>query len=570
MKKKGFTLIELLAVIVVLAIIAIIATPMVLNTIDESRQGAAKSSGYGYINGLETSLASYMLRNNGVSYSAGKYDIATLNTDLDVTVKGEKPSEGKVCVSSDGTVTKASLKVNGYIVSYDGKEVKNTDLKEVEDITCDGEVALVGDPILDKAKTLVYDDTGACKTDGSTYNYMDGCYIKGASTNNYVWYNGFMWRIMGINSDNTVRLITDENVTALSYGPEISIPKYVENEGYIHDWLNEYFYSHLNGTKSIIREGAYFCSDYTNEMELIEGRTTCTSGSEVTTKIGLISLDEYLLSGSTSSYLYINQHFWTMTPSNDIYVNLIGSDGSIIYGSIFAAGVRPVINVNSSAIITAGDGSANAFYVLGEDKTANITGKLSEKVTSGEYLLLEGKTYRVVSRDNNGVKLILDGFYDEIIGYGDNNTFTLDSGIGKKLNNDVLNWLGLSTSDKIVTTTYYQGDGIGHGTTYHDTLKKSNGVEAKVGLIQIGDVLASQSSTLLTKNYTLVSSGNNTNLYWVMNKYISSSDALRIYTDGSVYNDLSYYARALRPVITVRNDLNIIGGTGVWNNPYQI
>ena len=185
MKKKGFTLIELLAVIVVLAIIALIATPMVLNTIDEAREGAAKSSGYGYINGLETSLASYMLRNNGVSYSAGKYDIATLNTDLDVTIKGEKPSEGKVCVSSDGTVTKASLKVNGYIVSYDGKEVKNTDLKEIEDITCDGVVS--GGPTQEVAsngetyKAIVYlDPTDLTKTcdasnSVSTTGTKEGC-----------------------------------------------------------------------------------------------------------------------------------------------------------------------------------------------------------------------------------------------------------------------------------------------------------------------------------------------------------------------------------------------------------
>ena len=40
MKKRGFTLIELLAVIVVLAIIALIATPLVLNTIENSRKGA--------------------------------------------------------------------------------------------------------------------------------------------------------------------------------------------------------------------------------------------------------------------------------------------------------------------------------------------------------------------------------------------------------------------------------------------------------------------------------------------------------------------------------------------------
>ena len=40
--KKGFTLIELLAVIVILAIIALIAMPLVLNTIEKAREGAAK------------------------------------------------------------------------------------------------------------------------------------------------------------------------------------------------------------------------------------------------------------------------------------------------------------------------------------------------------------------------------------------------------------------------------------------------------------------------------------------------------------------------------------------------
>ena len=49
--KKGFTLIELLAVIVILAIIALIATPLILNTIEDSRKGAFKNSAYGIIKG---------------------------------------------------------------------------------------------------------------------------------------------------------------------------------------------------------------------------------------------------------------------------------------------------------------------------------------------------------------------------------------------------------------------------------------------------------------------------------------------------------------------------------------
>ena len=428
------------------------------------------------------------------------------------------------------------------------------------------------------AKTLVYDENGICKTDGTTYNYMGGCYIKGASTSNYVWYNGFMWRIMGINSDGTVRLITDENVATIDYGAANSGLTYETNEGYIHDWLNEYFYNSLNSTKSIIKKGAYFCSETTNSTILTEGRQTCTSGSEITTKIGLISIDEYLLSNTSSSYLNIRQSSWTMTPYSTSYDwNVYFNGKAHNHNVTYEYGVRPVINVSSDATITSGDGSARDFFVLGEDKTISVTGVLSEKATSGEYVNLEGHTYRVVSKDSDGVKLILDGFYEETVGtpytmaYGSDNTFTLDSGIGQKLNGDVLDWLKLTESDKIVETTYYQGDGFGTVATYTDTLKQSNGVEAKVGLIQVGDILAGQSSTMLTKNYTTTSSYSNTATYWTMNKDKSTSYAWTVYNigEGGVNNGVTYYC-GVRPVITVRNDLNITSGTGTWKNPYEI
>ena len=41
--KKGFTLIELLAVIVILAIIALIATPIVLNIVENAQRGSDES-----------------------------------------------------------------------------------------------------------------------------------------------------------------------------------------------------------------------------------------------------------------------------------------------------------------------------------------------------------------------------------------------------------------------------------------------------------------------------------------------------------------------------------------------
>ena len=571
MKRKGFTLIELLAVIVVLAVIALIAIPIVLNTIEETRKGAAQSSAYAYVNEVETKLASYMLNNNGDSFKDGKYSIETLKTDLGIELKGDKPTEGNVCIGTDGKITKALVKINNYVVSYDGNEATTTEAEEIEDVTC-----ILGDPILDKAKTLVYDESGVCKTDGSTYQYMDGCYIKGAQENNYVWYNGFMWRIMGINSDSSVRMITDENVTALPYGQA----KYAENDEYIHGWLIEYFYNNLNSTKSIIKEGAYFCSESTNKQTLTEGRTTCTAGNVVTTKIGLISLDEYLLAGAATSYLNIAQHSYTMTPYYYItYAWRVSDNGNVSNNSVVNPhGVRPVINVSSNAIVTTGDGTTANFYILGEDKNISITGTLSEKATSGEYVSLEGHTYRVVRKENDGVKLVLDGYYEEKKGtvykikYNEttgDNIFTLTSGIGAKLNVDVLSWLGLSNSDKIIETTYYQGDGFLHGSKYQDILKESNGVLAKVGLIQVGDILASHSSTMLTKNYT--TARNNKCSYWTINKDTRPSYAFYFSTNGNPtnYYDVNIVA-GVRPVIKVRNDLTITGGNGTWASPYQI
>ena len=179
-----------------------------------------------------------------------------------------------------------------------------------------------------------------------------------------------------------------------------------------------------------------------------------------------------------------------MTPysaSNAWFVIFLGHAAN--NGVLSAYGVRPVINVSSDATITVGDGTSQNFYVLGENKNSDITGTISEIVTSGEYVNLEGHTYRVVGKTTDGIKLILDGFYEETEGtiytmkYNEttgDNVFVLTSGIGAKLNGDVLAWLGLNNSDKIIDTTYYQGDGFGTGTIrklVHSKLDRNKFVE---------------------------------------------------------------------------------------------
>ena len=71
--KKGFTLIELLAVIVKLAIIALIATPIVLNIINDSKETAVLRSADYYMDAVELSIAQRVLQNKSIPN--GEYNI---------------------------------------------------------------------------------------------------------------------------------------------------------------------------------------------------------------------------------------------------------------------------------------------------------------------------------------------------------------------------------------------------------------------------------------------------------------------------------------------------------------
>lgn len=123
--KKGFTLIELLAVIVILAIIALIATPIVLNIINNTRDESNKRSIDLYGAAVTQAVARYQLNNNisivgsfesslekkGKELNQG--DI-TLNIDYDGNVQCDKNK-----VNKDGSIYLSNCKVNGvYVDGY--------------------------------------------------------------------------------------------------------------------------------------------------------------------------------------------------------------------------------------------------------------------------------------------------------------------------------------------------------------------------------------------------------------------------------------------------------------------
>ncbi len=104
------------------------------------------------------------------------------------------------------------------------------------------------------------------------------------------------------------------------------------------------------------------------------------------------------------------------------------------------------------------------------------------------------------------------------------------------------------------------------------TSTNGNEINAKVGLLRMGEMLSGYSATMLTKNYTTEYSIKGLKSYWIINKV--REDAYKIINDGRTVDSnpsAKYNAdTSIRPVIKVKNEIKVMGGNGTWDNPYEI
>jgi len=129
-KNKGFTLVELLAVIVILALIALIATPIILNVINDAKKQAAKDSAYGYMDAVEKYIVSSELEDESIQ--DGIYSVEDLNS-MGVSVKGSTPDNGTIKIENS-SVKSYDIGIDGYVVR-NGKVDKVSTTKKFENGT---------------------------------------------------------------------------------------------------------------------------------------------------------------------------------------------------------------------------------------------------------------------------------------------------------------------------------------------------------------------------------------------------------------------------------------------------
>ena len=328
-KNKGFTLVELLAVIVILALIALIATPIILNVINDAKKQAAKDSAYGYMDAVEKYIVSSELEDKSIQ--DGTYRVEDLNS-MGVSVKGSTPDNGNIEIKNS-SVKSYDIGIDGYVVR-NGKVEKVSTTKSFKNGT-----AVYYNP--------VYGEKCKSSEAVSTTGKNSGC---------------MKWYVFNDKEGNaTVNVILDHNTTAKvawnstgnnSEMKEVKIA--LEND--TKDWKNTARLITANEVAKITGKTGFDASKENQDWFYLDSNNqTQTASSTNKSKYAwlfdyTIDCTNYGCNTPDSS----NWGYWTSTPKKDdstqawrVYRS---GDLSRDYVTNAGHGARPVITISKSML----------------------------------------------------------------------------------------------------------------------------------------------------------------------------------------------------------------------------
>ncbi len=228
-------------------------------------------------------------------------------------------------------------------------------------------------------------------------------YYRGNVTDNYVNFANLTWRIVGVNSDKSVKLILDKSSAYQSFSTQNNAPdytglKYIYNNVEINNNINTYllnWYNQniVNNNLDLYVQNHNFCNDasytvnnyhtyYNAYNRLVTNKTPTTScnqrsadyGGTYNQKVGLITADEVVIAGgqyntaNNSYYLANGENFFTLSPAEyynyNSYMFIVNNNGSLSTAStITQQGIRPVINLKADLTVS-GSGTVNDPYTI--------------------------------------------------------------------------------------------------------------------------------------------------------------------------------------------------------------
>ncbi len=353
------------------------------------------------------------------------------------------------------------------------------------------------------------------------YKVDDVYYFRGSDVDNYLLYSGRLFRIVGIDQDGGIKLISDEVNTVIYDGRDESVDSYVD------DWLNNVYLDTLN--QDYLTDTSV-CSDYID--------TNITCNDVLKENISSLSLYDYMQANDTESYLNNGSYFWLKSKKSDNTTWYVDPEGiSSTTTNKVSLGVRPVITLKKDLVVVSGDGSDSNPYTIENVIAFNLS-----DAYVGSYVSFSDYLFRIMSNGDT-TRLVMVDDMDKHIFSTYSNAFETNrrNSLAYYLNHDFYNSLD---SDYLIKSDFY--DGI-----YENYYKEveSDSVNAYVALPSVGDILFTSDSLLITPTGKATQA-----IYAINNGRLNSIE---------IDTEYSY-----KPVITLKEDIVIASGTGTSSDPY--
>ena len=397
----------------------------------------------------------------------------------------------------------------------------------------------------EETKTLA-DNIKDNNKDNDNFKNINGTYyFNGKDVNNYIKYSNLTFRIIKVNTDNTITAISENSLTALASG---------ENKEFKDSYLNMWLNNQNKENTGILENNLNNTNKYLTFTNTCNGKITKTKNITCDKKvedtfITTPSLYDYINTGSEDSFMNNEEYFYLINTNDDKkiwYVNNNGgvttSDGTDIMG------IKPVITIKSTISLKDGDGSKDTPYTFEE-----------EQGLLGSYVNLDNDIWRIYSVEEDNIKLSLNNYITQnneplTYIYSEKGYYHNDGAYGTLayyLNHNYLN--SLTYSDKINEVEYANGI-YSNNTDYDYTKVLSTTVPTKVTVLSIGNIILNPIST----NYFL-STG-------------IEKESTLVYSMSNDFNlntKISLTESKIVPVISIKKDL-LKQGSGTKEDPWEV